>query len=224
MSVGEVQLARSRVTKELRRIGLMPVTDSVVPSLVSIITGAPISGSWWGHPAGHLIYGVSEALESDPDVLVLRLWRGKLTFVHRRLWPALTRVGTARTSWQMSGLSAVARQLLIRVDRERTLRSDHLPPDFTEDSQGFRPALRDLELRLLVLTRSVHTSTGAHALEAESWKAWGARARTARFTGTVESAQLALEKAATRLASEEHPSRSFPWGRTPSRSGRARRR
>jgi hypothetical protein len=219
MVESSVQRAQSRVKKELRRIGLMPFTDPTVPSLVSTVVGAPISGSWWGHPAGRLIYQVAEALEADPDVLVLRLWKRKRTLVHRRLWPALVRTGEARTSWQMSGLSTVARQLLARIDRDGTLRSDRLPPDFGERSQGFRPALRVLEQRLLVVTRSVHTSSGAHALEAESWVKWSAKARASRFPGSVGSAQLAIETAASRLTSGDKPDRSFPWSQSRGKAG-----
>ena len=201
----------ARVKKDLRRFGVLPVTDPTVPSLVSIVAGTPVSGSWWGHPAGQLIYQVGEALDTDSDVLVVRLWRGKLTLIHKRLWPALVRIGRARTRWQMDGLGGVARQLLVRIDREHTVRSDRLPPDFPTESQGFRPALRALEQRLLILTRSVHTSTGAHALEAESWTSWSAHARAPRFPGSVESAQLVIEGAATRLSPGIEPSRWFPW-------------
>lgn len=220
----DVQQAQSRVKKELRRIGLMPVSDSTVPSLVSIVVGAPVSGSWWGHPTGRLIYQVAEALEADPDVLVLRIWNRKLTMVHRRLWPALVRVGEARTSWQMAGLSVVAQQLLARIDRDGTLRSDHLPANFGARSQGFRPALRALEQRLLVVTRSVHTSSGAHALEAESWAMWSASVRAPRFSGSVASAQLAIETAASRLSSRDQPERSFPWNLSRGRAGTSRRK
>jgi len=215
VSDGELRPPLSRVRRDLRRFGLLPVTDSKVPSLVSIVAGAPVSGSWWGHPAGRLIYHVGEALDADPGVLVVRLWRGKRTLIHRRLWPAIVRIGRARTAWQLAGLSPVTLQLLARVEREKTVRSDHLPPDFPTGSQPFRSALRDLEQRLLVLTRSVHTSSGAHALEAESWAAWSVNARPARFLGSVASAQLAIEDAARRLSAGIDPRRLFPWGRSP---------
>jgi hypothetical protein len=71
---------------------------------------------------------------------------------------------------------------------------------------------------LLVLTRSVHTSTGAHAMEAKSWSAWSAQTRTPRFSGSVESAQSALEGAAGRLTPGIDPRSVFPWARSPSRA------
>jgi hypothetical protein len=207
----DLRLSLSRVKKALRQFGLLPITDSKVPSLVSIVAGSPVSGSWWGHPAGPLIYQVAEALDSDPEVLVMRLWGGKLTLVHRRLWPAVVRIGRARAAWQVTDLTEAAVQLLARIERESTARSDHIPRGFPAGPRGFRSALRDLDHRLLILTRSVHTSTGAHALEARSWVAWSAEARTPRFAGSVASAQLVLEKAASRLSPGIDPRRLFPW-------------
>jgi len=205
------RLALVRVARELRRCGLLPFTDPAAPSLVSIVVGRPVAGSWWGHPAGMLIYQVGEALESDPDVLLLKLWCGKLTLVHRRLWSALVKVGTSRAPWQTVGLNRAGLALLGKIELEKTLRSDRLPPGFQLGSPAFRPALRDLERRLLVLTRSVHTSTGAHALEAESWESWKARVRAGRFGGSVDAAQLAFESAARGLTPERVPRRAFPW-------------
>jgi hypothetical protein len=63
-----------------------------VPSLAERVAGEPIHGSWWGHPAGHEIYAVLDRVRSSPDVITTRLVDGKVTLVHRRLWPALVRV------------------------------------------------------------------------------------------------------------------------------------
>jgi len=62
-----------------------------VPSLAAVIAGGPIRGSWWSHPKSHEIFAVTRAIRDSEDVLVCRLVRGKITFVHRRLWPALVR-------------------------------------------------------------------------------------------------------------------------------------
>jgi hypothetical protein len=63
-----------------------------VPSLAEAIAGEPIHGSWWGHPAGQAIYAALSVVCESPDVLVCRLVDGKVTYVHRRLWPALVRL------------------------------------------------------------------------------------------------------------------------------------
>jgi len=62
---------------------------SAVPPLVEAIAGAPIRGSWWAHPKGREIFRILQAVSDSPDVLVCRLVDGKLSLVHRRLWPAL---------------------------------------------------------------------------------------------------------------------------------------
>ncbi len=63
-----------------------------VPNIVEAITGEPVKGSWWGHPKGREIFRILQRLQASPQILVCRLVDGKVTFVHRRLWPALVRV------------------------------------------------------------------------------------------------------------------------------------
>jgi hypothetical protein len=63
-----------------------------VPSLAETIAGEPIKGSWWAHPRSHEIFAILQAVTDSQDVLVCRLVNGKVTLIHRRLWPALVRV------------------------------------------------------------------------------------------------------------------------------------
>ena len=63
-----------------------------VPSLAAAIAGEPIRGSWWAHPRGREIFAATRAIRDSPDVLVCRLVDGKITYVHRSLWPALVRL------------------------------------------------------------------------------------------------------------------------------------
>src|SRR3954451_17036855 len=65
-----------------------------VPSLAEAVAGGPIKGSWWGHPKGHEIFRVADAISESADVLVCKLVEGKVTYVHRRLWPALVRLAS----------------------------------------------------------------------------------------------------------------------------------
>jgi hypothetical protein len=62
-----------------------------VPSLAETIAGAPIRGSWWAHPRGQKIFELTRAVRDSHDILVCRLINGKITYVHRRLWPSLVR-------------------------------------------------------------------------------------------------------------------------------------
>src|SRR2546426_9852409 len=63
-----------------------------VPNLAERIAGGHIHGSWWGHPKGHEIWAATRAVRDSKDVLVCRLVEGKITYVHKRLWPALVRL------------------------------------------------------------------------------------------------------------------------------------
>ncbi|MDB5460943.1 MAG: hypothetical protein JWO72_2684 [Caulobacteraceae bacterium] len=63
-----------------------------VPNLAAAIAGEPIRGSWWAHPKSHTIFAIFQAIEAAPDILVCRIVKGRITFVHRRLWPCLVRL------------------------------------------------------------------------------------------------------------------------------------
>ena len=67
-----------------------------VPSLAEAIAGEPIRGSWWSHPRSHAIFRVLGAVRESEDVLACRLLEGRVTLVHRRLWPALVAAAAAR--------------------------------------------------------------------------------------------------------------------------------
>ena len=63
-----------------------------LPSVAERIAQGPIRGSWWAHPQARQIFRVLRHLGESPNILVCRLVGGKVTLVHRRLWPALVRV------------------------------------------------------------------------------------------------------------------------------------
>jgi hypothetical protein len=63
-----------------------------IPNVAELVAGEPVSGSWWSHPRSHDIFEAINVLADSPDVVRLRLVRGKVTLVHSRLWPALARL------------------------------------------------------------------------------------------------------------------------------------
>jgi hypothetical protein len=63
-----------------------------VPNLAEHIAGEPIRGSWWGHSSGPEIFAVLNRLRGSEDVVATRLIEGRVTLIHRRIWPALVRV------------------------------------------------------------------------------------------------------------------------------------
>ena len=78
-----------------------------VPSLAEAIAGGPVRGNWWSHPNSHEIFRVTRAIRDSDDVLVCRLIKGKVTFVHRRLWPALVRAADHLPPERLSRLREV---------------------------------------------------------------------------------------------------------------------
>lgn len=85
-----------------------------LPCLAAAIAGTPVKGSWWGHPEGRHIFAILEAVRADPQVLVCPLAGGKLTLVHRRLWPHLVR-----------SAARFAPAALARVQEEHTASGRH---------------------------------------------------------------------------------------------------
>ena len=63
-----------------------------VPSLAEAVAGEPIVGSWWAHPKGRAIFAALSELDDSNDVRCFKLIDGKITLVHRRVWPALVRL------------------------------------------------------------------------------------------------------------------------------------
>jgi hypothetical protein len=64
-----------------------------VPSVAEAVAGEPIIGSWWAHPKGKAIFAALSEIDDSPDVRCFKLVDGKVTFAHRKVWPALVRLG-----------------------------------------------------------------------------------------------------------------------------------
>ncbi len=71
---------------------LLESAKGPAPNVAELVVGEPITGSWWSHPGSHAIFDEVNALADHPDVVRTRLVKGKVTLVHRRLWPALVRL------------------------------------------------------------------------------------------------------------------------------------
>jgi hypothetical protein len=79
----------------VRRHGIvLQAARGPVPNLAEAVAGGPIRGSWWGHAKGHEIFRVADAVSESDEVLVCKLVEGKVTYVHRRLWPALVKLAS----------------------------------------------------------------------------------------------------------------------------------
>jgi phosphoketolase len=85
------------------------------PRLIDAIAGEVIAGNWWSHPQANTIYNVLTEVQASQDILVCRLLGGKITLVHRRLWPALVRAA-----------ETFAPQQIARVSEEHTASGRHV--------------------------------------------------------------------------------------------------
>jgi hypothetical protein len=180
----------------LEASGLLYMHDARKPSLTALVAGAPIKGSWWGHPAGKRIFQVASALEDGEQVLFVPLLSAKVTLVHRRLWPALLSVGESRAPWQLDSLTPKAGELLMEVDRTGRVRASG-------------PSSKALARALLVHAEQVHTAGGSHATELVPWRSIrDARGIHARMD--EDAARRALEEAASTLDAVS----ALPWVRS----------
>jgi hypothetical protein len=183
------------VLEALEDLGILLLQDQELPSIVGLFCGRRVNSSWWSIPESHDIFRCLQSL--DPGTaLVTRLLNRKVTYVHRRLWPALVTLGAAREPWQMRALSSDAKDLLAQLTRgESTL------------ARG--QTARDLQARLLVVAHEVHTPSGRHEVGLEMWGPWTARMQV-RPLSTAEVARGVLETASRRIGAAEV---ALPWCR-----------
>jgi hypothetical protein len=88
-------MTRHRILASLKREGVMlESSHGPVPNLVEFIAGESVKGHWWSHPQSHRIFAFTRSVRASPDVLTCRVINGKVTFVHRRVWPALVRLAS----------------------------------------------------------------------------------------------------------------------------------
>jgi len=87
----------------VRRHGVVLASaKGTAPRLTEAIAGEAIAGSWWAHPKSHHIFSILGAVTDSDQVLVCRLVGGKITLVHRRLWPSLVRLAKCFTPEQLA--------------------------------------------------------------------------------------------------------------------------
>lgn len=78
-----------------------------VPTLAHEIAGETIRGSWWSHSKSHAIHAATLEVRASRDVLTCRAVRGKITFIHRRLWPALVRLAPELSTGRLAAVREI---------------------------------------------------------------------------------------------------------------------
>ena len=187
--------ATTNILDALSNAGLLLNQDKRLPNVVTLLTGEALSTSWWSHPKGRLIFAVLSDLSEHPDVLFSKLLNGKVTLVHRKLWPAFLATALANEPWQTRGLSSREQQLLASLNKSKG----------PIKSSG--PAVKALEVRLLAHTRQVHTESGRHELLVEPWTVWSRRVQVKRLR-SLSLAKEQLEQAAQAIGA---PRSALPW-------------
>jgi len=184
----------------LQEFDLLLDADSKLPSVTGFVAGDNVRGSWWNHPQAHEMFSLACRLRAHPDVLMVKLISGKVTLVHRPLWPAVFTVATARESWQLEELSKEAKALLKKVDKETQVSSSGDP-------------VRELEGRLLVYSESVHTERGFHTKQLQTWKFWADRVNLGNVKLSPTAAKAQLEAVLAHLNKQFNAAGTLPWKR-----------
>ena len=105
-----------------------------LPSVAEMVAGEPIRGSWWGHSAGQAIFDALNSLADSPDVVRTRLVNGKVTLVHRRVWPTLARVADRFPPERLAALHEEHTDTGAHRVREQPF-PDWVPPDVLQAAQ-----------------------------------------------------------------------------------------
>jgi hypothetical protein len=166
-------------------------------SLVELIAGAKVRGSWWGHPKGREIFRIASALEDDREVLSCKLVGGKLCFVDRALFGPLYRIVSDR-GWRakaLARLTPAARSMLEAVPARRGIRVEAIAEARGVKAKALAKPREELERSMLIHSASEHTELGHHATVLSPWSAW------ARAEVKAEASSLSLDDAIARIAS-----------------------
>ncbi len=71
---------------------VLEAARGIEPSLAERVAGEKIKGNWWGHPKGHAIYELTQKVHDSKAVLICTLAKGRITYIHRRLWPSFAKL------------------------------------------------------------------------------------------------------------------------------------
>jgi len=142
---------RRRVADALARRGLLLVQGQAeIPSVADLLAGTPITTrgySWDYTPA----WSLTDEYERDRDVAIVKLFRGRRTLVHRRLWPAVDALAVAARH------RAHERQdlhpFLVIVERSAGIPLSELRRELALERREFDRTKRTLESWLCVFGR-----------------------------------------------------------------------
>jgi hypothetical protein len=206
-----------RAWEALQARGLLLESDALLPSVASLVAGVPIKGSWWGHPQGKAIFAVIVELAAHRDAVAVKLVSGKVTWVHRKLWPALLAVARCGEAWQVGGVALPVRAVLSAVRKAGSLAAEDLPGS----SMLRKKAVKELEARLLVHAEEIHTETGAHSKIIETWDRWAERVGAPQKRVAADKARARFDAIVRGLDEEFGAAATLPWWEKTRASGKS---
>lgn len=199
------------IEQALERYGLLLQHDRELPSVTLIVAGEPIRGSWWGHPLGHAIYDLLDGFGEQSGQLEAKLIDGKVTYVHRRLWPAFFALARHELEARLAKLPATTVALFRHVESHGPIRADALPPALASAPRELTKSIRALETALLVHSDSIHTGSGAHVKLLHTWPQW-CSARQIRVPAVaIDDATAELDRALSALSAGTGRKPKVPW-------------
>ena len=156
----EIEMSPREAIAFVKRHGVvLQAARGPVPSLAEAIAGGPIRGSWWGHAKGRIIFQAAQALSESSEVLVCKLIDDKVTYVHRRFWPALVKLAPRFRKAQLA-----------RVWDEHTASGAHVsrriafprwvPSEVVKEAEALSMAEAEHVLSALVAREPVKKRTG----------------------------------------------------------------
>jgi len=202
------------IKKKIEDYGLLLEADSGFPSIVGLVTGEKIKGSWWGHRKGHEIFSISRKIRDEEDILVIKLISGKVTYVHKRLWTDLITILMVKENWQIDKLSNNGKKVLELVERAGVIRADNLESETKNqlNKRDLNKAINEIEKGLLIFCNEVHTEKGYHAKLLKTWNHF-LKEKALKFNRQTDivAAKENIDKIVAELNTKFDSKARLPW-------------
>jgi len=202
------------ILKKIEDYGLLLEADPDFPSIVGLVTGEKIKGSWWGHRKGHEIFSISRKVRDEEDILVIKLISCKVTYVHKRLWTDLISILIVKENWQIDNMSNNGKKVLELVERVGVIRADNLESETKNkfNKKDLNKAINEIEKGLLIFCNEVHTEKGYHAKLLKTWYHF-LNEKGLKFDGQTDivAAKENIDKIVAELNTKFDSKARLPW-------------
>ena len=202
------------IKKKIEDYGLLLEADPDFPSIVGLVTGEKIKGSWWGHRKGHKIFSISRKIRDEADILVIKLISGKVTYVHKRLWTDLISIFIAKQNWQIGKMSKNGKRILELVEKAGVIRADNMETQTTNkfNKIDLNKAINEIEKGLLIFCNEVHTEKRYHVKLLKTWNHF-LKEKSITISGQkdIVAAKENIDKIVAELNTKFDSTARLPW-------------